>query len=85
MLLPQDKAYAVQDMEHAGRNLLGVGDGVNDAPALAVAPTGIALGRTGSDPALETADAVVVHDDLAPTGIALCAAPAHSCDTHTPK
>ncbi|MEV2252789.1 heavy metal translocating P-type ATPase [Streptomyces sp. NPDC050147] len=64
-LLPQEKVAAVREAERAGRKILVIGDGVNDAPALAAAHTGIAMGRAGSDLALETADAVIVRDELA--------------------
>jgi cation-transporting P-type ATPase J len=72
-LLPQDKVKAVKEQETAGRKAMVIGDGLNDAPALAAAHTGIAMGRAGSDLALETADAIIVRDELAtiPTVVAL--------------
>lgn len=63
-LLPDAKAAAVRELQAAGHRVLLVGDGVNDAPALATADTGVALGGRGIALAVETADAVVVRDDL---------------------
>ncbi|SNR49055.1 ATPase, P-type (transporting), HAD superfamily, subfamily IC/heavy metal translocating P-type ATPase [Haloechinothrix alba] len=64
-LLPQDKVALVRQREARGERVLVVGDGVNDAPALAAASCGVAMGRVGADLTLTTADAVVVRDELA--------------------
>jgi len=64
-LRPGEKVDAVRDLQARGQRVLLVGDGINDAPALAAARTGVAMGRAGSDLALDTADAVIMRDDLA--------------------
>jgi heavy metal translocating P-type ATPase len=63
-LLPDAKADAVRELQSAGHRVLLVGDGVNDAPALATADAGVALGGRGIALAVETADVVIVRDDL---------------------
>jgi cobalt/nickel-transporting P-type ATPase D len=64
-LLPDDKVAAVRQLQADGHRVAFVGDGINDAPAMAAAHTSIAMGRTGADLTLETADAVTVRDELA--------------------
>ncbi len=63
-LLPDQKLETVERLEQTYRHIAMIGDGINDAPALAKATIGLAMGRAGTDLALETADIVLMHDDL---------------------
>jgi len=63
-LKPENKVAAIREMTKQGRKVAMIGDGVNDAPSLAVAHIGVAMGARGSDAALEQADVVLMHDRL---------------------
>jgi Cd2+/Zn2+-exporting ATPase len=64
-ILPQQKVSVVERQQTVGRSVAFVGDGVNDAPALAVADVGVAMGHSGTDVAIETAEIALLSDDLA--------------------
>ena len=63
-LLPEDKVNAVKKLKEKYKNIIMIGDGINDAPALAVSTVGIAMGAHGTAISAEAADIVLLVDDI---------------------
>lgn len=63
-LMPQDKASIVEGLKNEGRKTMFVGDGINDAPVLALSDVSVAMGGLGSDSAIEISDIVIMNDDI---------------------
>lgn len=63
-LLPEDKLHQLQTLKDQGKRFIYIGDGINDGPALALADVGMAMGVVGSDVAIESADVVLMNDNL---------------------
>ena len=63
-LKPQEKVEVIKEYQSRNLSVMFVGDGINDAPALAASQVGVAMGAAGTDVALETADIALTHDDI---------------------
>ena len=71
-LKPEQKVAAIRELSSHGSKVVMIGDGVNDAPSLAAAHIGVAMGARGADAALEQADIVLMHDRLENFRAAYC-------------